>query len=132
MTQQSNYIPGVCNINPAEIRRRRQSGYFGAVTAIVGIVLFVFLHAAWPYYLALFVPFFISALGFLQANSKFCAAYASVGKQHADDDADITSIDEADARRADKLKARKLYLEAFLIAVPLTGAACILFPLLYR
>lgn len=131
MNDKSNYVPGVCNINPAEIQRRRQSGYVGAITAIIGAALFVMLHAFWPYYLALLVPLFVGALGFLQANSKFCAAYGSIGKQHADE-SDISSVDEDTARRADTLKARQLMLEAFLIAAPLTAAACVLFPLLYR
>lgn len=129
MTESSNYIPGVCNINPAEIRKRRQIGIFGTIVAIIGVVTFALLHASWHYYLILFAPLFVAALGFLQANHKFCAGYASMGKQHADQ-ADVQTINDENARRADLLKARILYLEAFLIAVPLT-ALCCLIPLLY-
>ena len=48
MTNQlTNYIPGVCNINPVEIRRRRQAGHIGLVLSVVVIVGLIALHAPW-------------------------------------------------------------------------------------
>ncbi len=130
MNESSHYIPGMCNINPVEIKRRRQSGYFSLAVAATGVGLFVYLHAAWPYFLVLFIPLFIGTLGLLQARSKFCVAYAAAGKQHADNEDDAMTIDDTSAKKADNLKARTLYLKALVIALPATIALCLL-PLAY-
>ena len=39
MTSRTEYIPGVCNIGPAKIRRRRQSGWIGVGATLIGIVI---------------------------------------------------------------------------------------------
>lgn len=130
MNEPSRYVPGMCNINPAEIKSRRQSGYFSLAVAATGLGIFVYLHAPWPYFLALFVPIFVGILGLLQARSKFCVAYAAAGKQHADDSEEIEAIDDSDAKKADSLKARTIYLKSFVLALPVTAVLCLL-PLLY-
>lgn len=129
MTTPTNYIPGVCNINPAEIRRRRYSGIFGIATALFGLIAFIYLHASWYYYIALFIPLFTGALGLLQAKHKFCVAYASTGKQHADSTG-VQTISNADARSTDQIKARLIYIKSFLIAASATFLLCFI-PLLY-
>lgn len=130
MSTTSDYIPGMCNINPAEIRKRRMSGYFSLAIALFGLTAFVGLQASWHYYAVLFIPLFVSALGFLQARHKFCAAYGSIGKQHADDDSDVEKVEDAKARKADQLRARMIYLQAFLIAAVITATLCLI-PLFY-
>ena len=40
--QMAEYIPGVCNIGPAEIARRRRAGWTGLVATVVLWALFVF------------------------------------------------------------------------------------------
>lgn len=130
MNESTNYIPGMCNINPAEIKRRRQSGYFGLAVAATGLGIFLYLQASWPYFLVLFIPLFVGALGLLQARSKFCVAFASAGKQHADNESDIASITDTEAKRIDQLKARTIYLKALVISLPITAVLCII-PVLY-
>lgn len=129
MSESTNYIPGMCNINPTEIRRRKASGYISLAIAAFGLSTFIALHADWPYFLVLFIPFSVSALGFLQAKQKFCAAYGSTGKHHADED-DIATVEDKQALKADKLRSRILYLQSFLIAAPLTALSCLI-PLFY-
>ena len=127
MTNQlTNYIPGVCNINPVEIRRRRQAGHIGLVLSVVVIVGLIALHAPWYLRLVAFLPLFLSATGYLQARHKFCVGYASAGVQHADDDSAALKIDDASMRKADTLKARMINLQAFLIAAIITGLIALL------
>ena len=49
MTTDDKYIPGVCNIGPAEIKRRRRSGWFGlGVTILLWLAFWIFgVPAAW-------------------------------------------------------------------------------------
>jgi len=73
------YSPGVCNIGPEEIARRRRVGWVGL---IVAILLFVALYGAdvnpW-WRLFIFFPAMFSASGFLQAYFHFCSGFARRG-----------------------------------------------------
>lgn len=127
MTNQStNYIPGVCNINPIEVRRRKQAGHIGLVLSIVIAIGLIALHTPWYLRLALFLPLFLSATGYLQARHKFCVGYASAGKHHANNDDTALQVNDASMRRADTLKARMITLQAFLIATVITGLIALL------
>ncbi len=73
------YVPGRCNIGPAEIARRRMVGHIGLAGTIVGFVILVLLpiHPLWR--LLLFFPASVSASGYLQAALHFCAGFGSRG-----------------------------------------------------
>ena len=124
MTASTNYVPGVCNINPTEVRKRRRTGYVSISTAVIGIILFVYLHAPWPYFTVLFIPFFFGALGLLQARHTFCISYAALSKHHADN-SEIVNITDTAAHKADMRRSRTLYFTSLLIALPLTILCCI-------
>lgn len=119
MSESSNYIPGMCNINPAEIRRRRLTGYVMLGSAVIVFATFLYLHTAWPYYILLFVLLFTGRLSLLQANHKFCAAYATARKHHADE-SDVVNVADQAAHKADIKKAQRLYIQAFAAALPIT------------
>ena len=129
MSETTEYVPGICNINKDEIRKRRLSGYFSLAIVAFGLSAFIAMQANWPYFLVLFIPTFVSSLGFLQAKQKFCATYGAIGKQHTDDD-DIEVVEDESARKADKVRARIIYLQSFLIATVLTAISCFI-PLFY-
>ncbi|HMD68867.1 MAG TPA: hypothetical protein VKF42_08310 [Chitinivibrionales bacterium] len=79
MKEMNTYVPGVCNIGPAEIRRRRHAGWIGVVaTAAVWTVLF-FMHLPAFWRLLVFFPAALAASGFLQAFMHFCAGFGSRG-----------------------------------------------------
>ena len=73
MTDQ--YVPGSCNIGPAEIALRRRAGHAGlVVTAALGAALLRSdLPRAWR--LTLAVPAAGAASGYLQAHERFCADF---------------------------------------------------------
>ncbi len=124
MNKTTNYIPGMCNINPTEIKRRRLSGHVGLAASIIIAAIFVYLQTEWLYRIVIFAPIFTATLGYLQAQSKFCVAYAGSGKQHADD-GDIISVDDASALKSDEHRARSIYLKALTISVAVTAAFCL-------
>jgi hypothetical protein len=75
MTANSEYVPGICNIGPAEIRRRKQSGWLGVGLTILLWAAFLIFRVPAPWRLFLFLPAMIGATGFFQAALHFCAAF---------------------------------------------------------
>ena len=82
MTDQ--YVPGSCNIGPAEIALRRRAGHAGlVVTAALGAALLRSdLPRAWR--LTLAVPAAGAASGYLQAHGRFCADFGFRGVYNFD------------------------------------------------
>ena len=122
MAQQStNYIPGVCNINTNEIARRRNAGYFGlALTVLFGAILFG-LGVNRYFRIALFVPLFIMAIGFLQAKHKFCVGYGAAGLQNAEEGSEnAATITDKSAKQKDKQKTQQLYIQALVLSLAVT------------
>ncbi len=73
------YIPGVCNIGPAEISNRKLIGWVGLVITIVLWILFSYLDVSAGIFLFLFFPAFTSSIGFTQAYSHFCVHFGMRG-----------------------------------------------------
>ncbi len=118
---QQTYIPGVCNINSQEAARRRRAGYFDLGLFFIFATSLVVTDADWPMRLLLFIPAFIASIAFLQADQKFCVAYAGAGKQNASEGSTKPQpVVEESARKQDALKARKIYLQAFVISAVVT------------
>lgn len=104
--QNDRYIPGVCNIGPAEIRMRRASGLFGLGVTIIMFALFYVVDVDPLVRLLIFVPAVLAASGFLQAQLHFCARFGMSGLfNFGDDIRKQESIDQADYRRKDQRKA---------------------------
>ncbi len=113
-TPADGYQPGACNIGPAEIARRRRTGIVGLAAAAVlaaGLLL-VDAPAAARWLVA--IPLAISAIGFLQARFRFCAAYGAAGVRNFGPLGSTERVADAAARRADRSKA---------IAISLAGGA---------
>ena len=116
MKQTAVYEPGVCNIGPAEIRRRRQSGYVGVAIAVVFLVLAYALGWAAPWRLLVALPVFLAAQGFLQAAFHFCVGFATRGLFNFGDLGTEETVYEAEFRRKDMRTAALISLLAFAIA----------------
>lgn len=115
----SSYIPGMCNINTAEIARRRKAMWFGVVCSVIALIALFVLHISWWLsVILLFVPVYIAAIGHLQVTQKFCVAYGSTGRQNASEDSSSAQvISDESARKADKAKTQRMYLQALGITV---------------
>ena len=75
----NRYQPGVCNIGPEEIARRRRAGWTaGAVALAVGLALLAVGAPAWARVLVF--PFLAGGLVSLeQARRRFCVGFAMGG-----------------------------------------------------
>ena len=116
---QESYIPGVCNINPAEIAYRRKAMWFGfGLTAVLFVALLFVNIPNWVRALIIFVPLYIGVIGFFQVRNRFCVSYGASGKQNATAGSEsAATVEDQSALNADKRKARTMNLQALLITV---------------
>jgi hypothetical protein len=118
VTTDDKYIPGVCNIGPAEINRRRRSGWLGlGLTIILWLAFWVFhVPALWRF--LLFLPAFLSAEGFLQTVFHFCAGFGMQGVFNFGSELGKTeTVEQLEFRRKDQQKALLISLYSALIGI---------------
>jgi hypothetical protein len=119
---QNEYIPGVCNIGPDEIARRRNVGW---VSLAISLVLFGVLKAAdvdaW-WRLLVFFPAALSASGFLQAYFHFCSGFGRLGLYNFMALGETYKVDDDLSKAKDKKKA----YEIILYSVCIGGVAAII------
>jgi hypothetical protein len=113
-TWADEYHSGACNIGPAEIARRRRSGIVGLAAAAVMAAALVLLGLPVATRWLVALPLAISAIGFLQAHFRFCAAYGAAGVRNFGPLGSTERVDDAAARRADRAKA---------VAISMAGGA---------
>lgn len=121
------YVPGVCNINSKEIAKRSKAGFFDLGLFIVLATIMVVSDASWLMRSLVFIPAFITSVAFLQAQQKFCVAYAGAGLQNATEGSTsaVKVVDSA-AKKKDSLKAFKIYLQAFAISTVATAIVLVM------
>ena len=102
------YQPGVCNIGPAEIARRRQAGYAGLAATVALAVLFRLVHAPAWLRLSVALPAAVSISGFMQARSRFCAGFGMAGLQNMGPLGQQARVEDAEARAIDRRRAMRI------------------------
>lgn len=111
-TDTSRYQPGVCNIGPAEIRRRRHIGYLGLAGAAVLFMALLAVDApAWSRLLVA-LPVAGGLDGLIQARERFCAGFALAGLQNMGELGEQVAVEDAEARAADRRKAIRIHATA--------------------
>ncbi|MBU0750220.1 hypothetical protein KKH15_01755 [Patescibacteria group bacterium] len=120
----TKYIPGVCNIGPAEIKMRERVGWYAlGATALLGIVLVASDAPEWSK-VVLFFPATVSALGFLQAWFHFCVAYGTQGLFNVSDAvAKTESISQKEFRKKDQQRSIMIIVSAVVIGMVITASA---------
>jgi hypothetical protein len=123
----ARYIPGVCNIGPAEIARRRRTGHVGVIAALVLLVVLVAIAAPPISRLLIALPVAVGASGYLQAWLKFCAGFGAAGVFNFADRGTTTSVVDPEARRKDRVRAFQIGGAAFAIGLS-AGIVAVLLP----
>lgn len=120
------YIPGTCNIGPAEIARRMRIGHIGlAATVLLGAVLFA-LGAAAPWRLLLALPATMAAAGYLQARLRFCFDYGFRGVYNFESLGHTERVAAEAARAADRRRALAVALSSVAIGLAVALLAVLL------
>jgi hypothetical protein len=122
----SRYEPGVCNIGPAEIRRRRMAGHIGVIATLVVLAALIILDAPPVARLILILPAAGAASGYLQAWFRFCAGFGSRGIFNFEALGDSTTITDPDALARDRRRSREIGGMALAIGVAIGIAAALL------
>ena len=99
------YVPGVCNIGPAEIARRRDLGLAGAGIAAVVLAAAVLTGAPKPLRALVVPPAAAAASGLLQARLHFCSGFGMRGVFNMGATGHQDTVEEAAFRRADRRRA---------------------------
>jgi hypothetical protein len=117
----SEYQSGVCNIGPAEIKRRRQGALVGAVLFAISTLLFVVTNASTSTRLITFIPALLFAVGIIQSKRRFCVAYGFMGVFSLEKLGATKKITLNQDLKADRKYAVKLLLQSVAIAIVLTA-----------
>jgi ferric-dicitrate binding protein FerR (iron transport regulator) len=122
----AGYRPGVCNIGPAEIARRRLAGHIGLVATILILAALMALGVPAIVRLVLVVPAALAASGYLQASLKFCAGFGSLGVFNFDAVGVSQPVLDDEARRRDRRRANQIGLASLVIGIAVAFAASLL------
>src|SRR5687767_3976917 len=120
------YRPGVCNIGPAEIARRRRAGHVGLVVTVAVFAVLVAIEAPPLARLILIVPAAIAASGYLQARLKFCAGFGSRGIFNLGPVGDTQQVVDEDARARDRARANRIGVASLTVGVAVGVVAALL------
>jgi Na+/melibiose symporter-like transporter len=113
-----DYIPGVCNIGPAERRKRRMGGFLGTLATLIILLVLLMINAPILWRLVLIIPASGAATGFLQDALHFCAGFGMKGVFNVINSAGITdNVDLEEFRQKDKRKALQITVWSGLIGV---------------
>lgn len=117
------YRPGVCNIGPAEIAKRRRGGLAGLAVAGVLAAALVALHAPSAARWLVALPLAGGASGFLQARARFCARFGFAGIRNFGPLGAEERVEDEAALRADRRRSMVIGLQSATIG--LAGAAAL-------
>jgi lysylphosphatidylglycerol synthetase-like protein (DUF2156 family) len=115
---ENKYVPGVCNIGEADIRKRRRIGWTWLLTTLVVFAVLLLPGVPRGWRLILVFTSMISATGFLQARMHFCAYFAALGIfSFGDDFSKKESVEKAEFRQKDRRKALRIIAYAGIIGI---------------
>jgi hypothetical protein len=107
----SCYEPGVCNIGPAEIARRRRSAIVATAITLLVVAGLLLVDAPPVARLALFPFAAATAITWLQVTRRFCVAFGGAGIRNFGDLGTTDSVEDAEARAADRRTALRMIIE---------------------
>ena len=123
----SQYEPGVCNIGPAEIARRRNSGHVAALASAALLSVLVGTRAPRGWRLLVALPAATSASGYLQARSHFCAGFGSRGLFNFGALGEEQEVADPEARALDAATSRRIGIQSAAVGLAV-GAASLALP----
>jgi hypothetical protein len=121
------YRPGVCNIGPAEIARRRQAGHVGAAATFGLLAGLVVIDAPRLARMSVALPAAMAASGYIQAQLRFCAGFGSRGLFNFGPLGETFAVTDADSLARDRLRSRQIGLASLAIGLA-TGALAVALP----
>lgn len=115
-----SYVPGTCNLGKAEIRRRQFVALLGLFLSTSSFIGLVATDAARTARFSLFIPLMVFSVGFVQSRKRFCLAYGLMGTFNLGKLGDITRVQSAEDRKADRKTALVIFMQSAALAAALT------------
>ena len=113
----TEYIPGSCNIGPAEIRQRRAVATIGFALFITSSIALFGIDAPRATRLGLFFPLLVASVGWVQSRKKFCLAYGFMGTFNFGKLGKLSRVADKASKRADRLTAISILVQALFYAL---------------
>lgn len=123
----NEYIPGVCNIGPGEVKKRRTSALLSLVFLVAcAILLFLFVPGKiWR--LTLFIPGATAGLCVQQWYKRFCYGFAMAGVfNFADTRNKVERIAQDEFLRKDRATAQRMLLISVVVGIVIAVGAYLL------
>lgn len=121
-----DYSPGVCNIGPAEIARRRMAGHLGLLASAVVLGGLIAVGAPHWTRLVLVLPAGVSASGYLQAWFHFCAGFGSRGVYNFGEVGTVKEVADPLAKARDRAMSMRIGLGSLAIGLAVAVVAALL------
>lgn len=121
-----SYIPGTCNLGKSEIRRRQFVALLGLFLSCSTLLGLIGSNAPASARWGLFVPLMVFSVGFIQSRKKFCLAYGFMGTFNLGKLGDLSRVQSAEDRKADRKTALTILVQSALLALSLTIVSVLL------
>ena len=121
-----SYIPGTCNLGKSEIRRRQFVALLGLFLSGSTLLGLIGSNAPASARWGLFVPLMVFSVGFIQSRKKFCLAYGFMGTFNLGKLGDLSRVQSAEDRKADRKTALTILVQSALLALTLTIVSVLL------
>jgi hypothetical protein len=122
----TDYQPGVCNIGPAEISRRRRAGHVGVAMTLGLLTGLIAIRAPRITRLLVILPASTAASGYIQARLRFCAGFGAAGVFNFGALGTTDSVVDAEARKRDQARSTQIGLASLAIGIAVGVIALIL------
>ena len=120
------YVPGACNIGPAEIGRRRRVGWLGVATGVLMLAGLLAVDAEPWMRIAIALPAGLAASGFIQARQHFCANFGYRGIYNFEGLGSEVRVAVEAALRADRRRAYAIALQSAMIGLAVAVATMLI------
>ena len=111
-----SYIAGSCNIGTGEVRRRQLVALVGATISAITLIGLVTAQTPANLRLGIFLPFAVTAIGYVQSLRKFCLAYGSMGTFNFGKLGEISRVSDKASLAADRKTALTILGQSLLLA----------------
>jgi hypothetical protein len=122
----STYVAGTCNIGEKEIRRRQFVAVLGLFLSIVTLITLISMNAPRGARVGIFIPFLITAIGYVQARSKFCLAFGFAGTFNFGKLGELSRVSDPVSKAADRATALGILGKSFVLAIIATVVVLVL------
>ena len=111
-----SYIAGSCNIGTGEVRRRQLVALVGATISAITLIGLVTAQTQANLRLGIFLPFAVTAIGYVQSRRKFCLAYCSMGTFNFGKLGEISRVSDKASLAADRKTTLTILGQSLLLA----------------